>query len=102
MDEALWRAKVRPTRKANRVTKTEAAALCAAAGDVMNESIAVGGTTFQHFKDTGGDNGNYTDYLKVFGQQGKKCSRCGSIIKKFAALDEALIIAQTVKNRPAI
>ena len=48
----------------------------------MNESIAVGGTTFQHFKDTGGDNGNYTDYLKVFGQQGKKCSRCGSIIKK--------------------
>ena len=54
VDEALWRAKVRPTRLANKVTKKEAAALCAAAGDVMNESIAVGGTTFQHFKDTGG------------------------------------------------
>ena len=82
VDEALWRAKIRPTRKANRVTKVEAAALCEAAGDVMNESIAVGGTTFQHFKDTGGENGNFTDYLKVFGQQGTKCSRCGSIIKK--------------------
>jgi formamidopyrimidine-DNA glycosylase len=82
VDEALWRAGVRPTRKANRLTKKEAALLCQAAGDVMNESIAVGGTTFQHFKDTGGENGNFTDYLQVFGQQGKACSRCGAVIKK--------------------
>ena len=82
VDEALWRAKVRPTRSADKVTKKEAQALAKAAGDVMNESIAVGGTTFQHFKDTGGENGNFTDYLKVFGQQGTKCPRCGETIKK--------------------
>jgi len=82
VDEALWRAKVCPMRRADKVTKVEAAALCAAAGAVMRESIAVGGTTFQHFVDTGGDNGNFTDYLQVFGQQGKPCSRCGDIIKK--------------------
>lgn len=82
VDEALWRAKVRPTRRANKVTKAEAALLAAAAGDVMRESIKVGGTTFQHFVDTGGANGNFTDYLKVFGKQGTQCSRCGSIIKK--------------------
>jgi len=82
VDEALWRAKVRPMRRADKLTKVEAAALCAAAGAVMRESIAVGGTTFQHFVDTGGDAGNFTDYLQVFGQQGKPCSRCGEIIKK--------------------
>ncbi len=82
VDEALWRAQVRPTRRADRVTKKEAAALCAAAGDVMKESIAVGGTTFQHFVDTGGENGNFTDHLKVFGQHGKTCERCGATIKK--------------------
>lgn len=82
VDEALWRARVKPTRLAYRVTKKEAALLAEAAGAVMNESIAVGGTTFQHFKDTGGENGNFTDYLQVFGQQGKPCSRCGTIIKK--------------------
>ena len=82
VDEALWRARVRPTRRADRVTKAEAAVLCKAAGDVMNESIQVGGTTFQHFVDTGGKNGNFTDYLQVFGQQGKPCSRCGETIKK--------------------
>lgn len=82
VDEALWRAKVRPTRIANKITRKEAAALAAASGDVMKESILVGGTTFQHFKDTGGENGNFSDYLKVFGQQGKACVRCGTTIVK--------------------
>ena len=82
VDEALWRAKVRPMRLANKVTKKEATALAIASGDVMKESIAVGGTTFQHFVDTGGNNGNFTDYLKVFGKQGEHCSRCNTIIIK--------------------
>lgn len=82
VDEALWRAGVRPTRRADRVTRKEAAAIAAAGGAVMNESIKVGGTTFQHFKDTSGSKGNFTQHLKVFGQQGKACERCGIIIKK--------------------
>lgn len=82
VDEALWRAKVRPTRRADKITKKEATDLAVASGDVMNESIAVGGTTFQHFKDTDGEKGNFTQYLKVFGKQGTKCERCGGIIKK--------------------
>jgi len=82
VDEALWRAKVRPTRRASTLTRAQAAAIAAASGDVMRESITVGGTTFRHFKDTGGQNGNFTDYLKVFGKQGIKCPRCGEIIVK--------------------
>jgi formamidopyrimidine-DNA glycosylase len=82
VDEALFAAKVRPTRRADKVTRAEAIVLAKAAGDVMNASIRVGGTTFQHYVDTGGDNGNYTDYLQVFGKQGTPCPRCGTIIKK--------------------
>lgn len=82
VDEALFVAGVRPMRRADRVTKAEAAVIAAAAGDIMNASIKVGGTTFQHFVDTGGDNGNYTDYLQVFGKQNTPCSRCQTTIKK--------------------
>mgnify|MGYP002623634200 CR=1 FL=1 len=82
VDEALWRVHVRPTRRANKVTKAEAAALAAASGDVMRESIEVGGTTFQSFKDTGGAYGNFKDFLQVFGKQGTACPRCGTTIKK--------------------
>ena len=82
VDEALWRARVQPMRKASLVTKKEATAIAAASGDVMNESIAIGGTTFKNFADTDGHAGNFTEYLKVFGKQGEKCSRCGSVILK--------------------
>ena len=82
VDEALWMAKIKPMRISSSIKKAETAALCAAAGDVMKASIKVGGTTFQHFKDTGGETGNFKDYLKVFGQQGKPCPRCKTIIEK--------------------
>jgi formamidopyrimidine-DNA glycosylase len=82
VDEALWRARVRPTRRSDRVTKAEAAAIGSSAAAVLSESIAVGGTTFQHFVDTGGNHGNFSDYLKVFGKQGEVCPRCGDTIVK--------------------
>ncbi len=82
VDEALFKAKVSPERKASGVTQKEAYAIAKASGEVMNKAISVGGTTFQHFKDTGGKNGNYTDYLKVFGKQKTPCPRCKTEIKK--------------------
>ncbi len=82
VDEALYRAKIRPTRRAIRITKAEARALCLASRVVMQESIKVGGTTFQHFKDTRGNVGNFTAKLQVFGRSGKSCFKCGTLIKK--------------------
>ncbi len=82
VDEALWRAEVSPFREANKVTKAEVLLLIKASGDVMNESIKVGGTTFQSFKDVDGDAGNFIKFLQVFGRQGKSCERCSDIIIK--------------------
>ncbi|MES2749276.1 MAG: bifunctional DNA-formamidopyrimidine glycosylase/DNA-(apurinic or apyrimidinic site) lyase [Patescibacteria group bacterium] len=82
VDEALWRAKIAPTRLANTLTNKEAKLLAKAAGDVMNESIKVGGTTFKHFIDSNGNVGNFTEYLQVFGKQGTPCPRCKTLIVK--------------------
>ena len=82
VDEALFRAGVRPGRSTAHLTQNEAQRIGTEAGTVMREAIAVGGTTFQHFIDTGGIAGNFTDYLQVFGRQGSPCHICGSEIKK--------------------
>ncbi len=82
VDEALYRAGVRPMRRADKVTKKEAAAIVAASGAVMTESIAVGGTTFQNFVDVEGKRGNFVQFLQVFGKQGQPCPRCGTEIEK--------------------
>ena len=82
VDEALYRAKIRPTTRANRVTKAKAGALCLSAGAVMREAIKVGGTTFRNFKDTGGRAGNFTAKLQVFAREGEPCLKCNTPIKK--------------------
>ncbi len=82
VDEALWRARVRPMRKASTLTKKEAADIAAASGEVMLESIKVGGTTFRNFVDTDGHAGNFTEYLRVFGKQATECQRCKKLIVK--------------------
>lgn len=82
VDEALFASAVRPTRQADKVTKKEAYAIAKASGEVMKKSITVGGTTFQHFADTDGGRGNYTNYLKVFGKQNTPCPNCQTIIQK--------------------
>jgi len=82
VDETLFHATVRPTRRAHLVTKTEALAIIKFSQEVLKQSIRYGGTTFQHFLDTGGQNGNYTDCLQVFGRQKLPCLKCGTLIKK--------------------
>ena len=82
VDEALFRAGVLPSRPANKVTKVESLKLCQATGQVMRESIELGGTTFMNFTDTGGESGNFKDKLQVFGKQGTPCPRCSGEITK--------------------
>ena len=82
VDEALWRAKVLPTRIAATLSVAQAKAVAKAATDILHESIAVGGTTFQHFLDADGNKGNFTNHLQVFGKQNTPCPRCGALIIK--------------------
>lgn len=82
VDEALFRAGVLPTTAGNTISSARLRKIALAANNVLNESILVGGTTFQHFADTGGERGNFTDYLRVFGKQNTPCSKCGSLILK--------------------
>ena len=82
VDEALFLAGVDPTRKTSTVSEKEIKAIIKAGSKVMKKSITYGGTTFQHFLDTGGKTGNYKDFLKVFGKQNTPCPKCKTLIQK--------------------
>ncbi len=82
VDEALFRAGLRPARLAKSITPAEAKKLAREAGKVLKEGIKHGGTTFQSFKDSTGAKGNYTKKLKVFARHGQPCLTCGTIITK--------------------
>lgn len=86
VDEACFRAKVRPDRIVRSLKEREKRELFEACREVLQESILVGGTTFYSFKDADGGEGGFSSQLQVFQREGQTCYRCkGKIIKiKFA------------------
>ena len=75
-DEALFQAKIRPTRRVRLLTKYELTGLFHAMQSVLREGIRNLGTTLRFYQTIFGEMGGMTDYLKVYGREGKRCERC--------------------------
>ena len=81
-NEALFRAGVRPTRRANTLTRAEAKRLRDALVDVLNESIEARGTTFSLYRDAEGEEGAYYARLGVYDREGRPCQKCKAPVKR--------------------
>ena len=80
--EALWQAKIKPTRKAKTLTREQADLLATAVHDVLEHALTNGGTTLRDFVNSDGKSGEHADYLSVYDRDGQPCPRCGTTIKK--------------------
>jgi formamidopyrimidine-DNA glycosylase len=81
-DEALWAARVHPATPAGAVSERRRRALIAAAAEVMERSIALGGSSSRNYVDAEGRRGAYLDFANVFRREGQPCRRCGAVIVK--------------------
>lgn len=82
-DESLFAANIHPERKSGTITREEAAKLLEAARDVMDKSIASGGSTMATYVKADGTKGDYLElFAQVFHRQGQPCHRCGAKIEK--------------------
>ena len=82
-DEALFASHIHPERKSGTITKQEAAKLLQSACDVMDKSIASGGSTMATYVKADGTKGDYLElFAQVFHRQGQPCPRCGATIQK--------------------
>ncbi|GAA2303856.1 bifunctional DNA-formamidopyrimidine glycosylase/DNA-(apurinic or apyrimidinic site) lyase [Glycomyces scopariae] len=80
-DEALWRARLRGRRTGDSLTRRKALELLGHVEDVLTESLAVGGTSFDElYVDARGEAGYFARELAVYGRAGQPCRRCGTPI----------------------
>jgi formamidopyrimidine-DNA glycosylase len=79
--EILFRAGVRPTRRAGKVTRLEADRIVNITKDVLREAIGSRGTTFRSYRDSRGEPGKFARLLRVYDREGKPCLNCGSTIR---------------------
>jgi formamidopyrimidine-DNA glycosylase len=79
--EALHRARIRPDREAGRVSRAALERLVPAIRDVLDESIAAGGSTIRDYAQPNGELGYFASSWRVYGREGEACP-CGGTIQR--------------------
>lgn len=80
--ESLFRAGIRPTRAAGRVTRAQYALLAAKIREVLEEAVIQGGTTLRDFAGAHGESGYFQQKLYVYGRDGQPCLVCETPIRR--------------------
>ncbi len=75
--EALWEARIRPSRPARTLTKPAIRRLRYAIIDVLQRAIEGRGTSVDDYVDADGLRGGFQNDLSVYGRLGEICPRCG-------------------------
>lgn len=78
--EVLFRACIRPTRAAGRISEKRYVRLAQAIRTVLEEAIRQGGTTLRDFQQQDGRPGYFAQQLEVYARQGEPCPSCESPI----------------------
>jgi formamidopyrimidine-DNA glycosylase len=79
--EALFRAGIKPTLSAARLSAPRAAKLHAAIREVLARAVEKGGSTLRDFSSASGKNGYFQLEAMVYGREGEACRVCGTPIK---------------------
>lgn len=82
-NEALWTAKIDPRKKAKELTGKDTQTLYDAILQVLKKGLQYHGASELNFVDALGQDGEYQKHFLSYGQNGKKCQRCKTVIKKF-------------------
>jgi formamidopyrimidine-DNA glycosylase len=80
-NESLFRAGIRPTRAANRISAERLRRLREAVRETLTEAIAKGGSTLRDYVDGNGAAGSFQLQCFVYGREGLPCRVCGTTIR---------------------
>jgi formamidopyrimidine-DNA glycosylase len=81
-DESLFRAGIRPRRRAGQLTRVELEKLRVALRDVLEHAIRLGGSSVSDYVDAEGVRGFFQLEHCVYQRSGEPCLRCGKAIKR--------------------
>lgn len=82
VDESLFVARVRPSRRVVSLKQSEIVAIWQAIKKVIKKAVKARGTSFNTYIDAAGKTGSYWQKRYVYGRANLKCWRCRQMIKK--------------------
>jgi formamidopyrimidine-DNA glycosylase len=81
-DESLFRAGIRPRRRASAITRHQFAKLLTSIKEVLREAISLGGSSISDYVDADGEEGFFQLQHRVYGREGEPCLVCQTPIKR--------------------
>lgn len=81
-DESLFRAGLRPRRRAATITREQLGKLHRAVREVLREAIALGGSSISDYVDADGEEGFFQLQHRVYGREGEPCLVCRTAIRR--------------------
>lgn len=81
-DEALFRAGIRPRRRASTLSREDLRRLYLAVQEVLREAIAAGGSSISDYVDANGEAGFFQLQHRVYGREGEPCLVCKTPVKR--------------------
>jgi formamidopyrimidine-DNA glycosylase len=81
-DESLFRAGIRPRRRAASLSREELTRLHTAIKVVLREAIKLGGSSISDYVDADGEEGFFQLQHRVYGREGEPCLVCKTPIKR--------------------
>jgi formamidopyrimidine-DNA glycosylase len=82
VDEVLFRSKIHPMTKANRISKKQCEMIIENSITTLNKAIALGGTTIRSYTSSLGVTGRFQNELLVHTKAGQPCPVCNTSIEK--------------------
>ena len=102
-DEALWRAKVNPTRLASGLSRRKLAEVLDAAAAVMSDALGQGGTSFDSlYVNVNGESGYFDRSLDAYGRDGQPCRRCGAVMRREKFMNRSSCYCPRCQPRPRV
>ena len=81
-DESLWRARIHPEKTGARLKNDELRRLHRAVQHILREAIRLRGSSISDYVDLDGGRGEFQQKHRAYQRDGKKCVRCGTIIRR--------------------
>jgi len=81
-DESLFRAGIRPRRRAATLSREKLGLLYKSVQQVLQEAIAAGGSSISDYVGAEGEPGFFQMQHRVYGREGEPCLNCGTAIKR--------------------
>jgi len=81
-DESLFRAGIRPRRRAASLTRDSLRRLYSSVQEVLKEAIALGGSSISDYVNSDGEEGFFQLQHRVYGREGEPCLTCKTPVKR--------------------